>query len=170
MLKNIVLIGMSGAGKTTVGKYIASRLNMEFADTDDIIVFNSGDNIEQIFSKYGEGYFRVLEMQVIDDLKGNEDIVISTGGGVVINRENIDILRENGVIFYLEASIDTLVRNIMLSKEKRPLLDADHLDNSIKAIYNRRKRLYIASADYIIRVDNKSVETIGDEVISIFKN
>ena len=168
--KNIVLIGMSGAGKTTVGKYIASKLNMEFVNTDDIIVLNFGDTIEQIFSKYGEEYFRNLEKKVIEGLKEKENIVISTGGGVVIDEVNIDILKKNGIFVYLEASIDTLVRNVKSSKENRPLLDNDNLYSNIEEIYNKRKRLYISSADYIVQVDNKSIESIGDEVIYILDN
>ena len=169
---NIVLIGMSGAGKTTVGRYISSRLGMKFMDTDDIIVFNTGKTIHDIFGEHGEKYFRDLENKVIESLKSNNGMVISTGGGVVLNKNNIDILNESGNIFLLDANIETLINNIKSSpksKEHRPLLYDHNLDASIKELYNRRKELYFSSADYIIQVNNRTIEDIGSEIIYIFE-
>ncbi len=99
-MKNIVLIGMSGSGKSTVGEYIAKELNSDFLDTDDIIVSNTGKSIEYIFSNYGEEYFRELERLTINSLEHREDMVIATGGGIVLNPKNIERLRHNGIVFY----------------------------------------------------------------------
>jgi shikimate kinase len=170
---NIVLIGMSGAGKTSIGKYISSKLNMKFVDTDDIIISNTGKTIEYIFTIYGEAYFRGLEEKLIYNLKGKEGLVISTGGGVVLSRSNMDILKKDGKIILLDASIDTLAKNIASSssnRNHRPLLNHKDLYNSIKKIYDDRKELYFSNADYIIHVDNKTFETIGDEIIYILNN
>lgn len=172
--KNIVLIGMSGAGKTTIGRYIADRLNMKFIDTDDKIVVDKGREIDYIFDKYGEEYFRVLERRVIKDISMHNRTVISTGGGVVLNRYNIDDLRINGIIFLLQASVDTIFNNIKasyLSDAKRPLLnDGSDLKLRIKELYKEREKLYISSADYIINVNDKTIPMIGNEIIFIFNN
>lgn len=169
-MKNIVLIGMSGVGKTVVGEYISKKLNMKLVDTDDIIVLNNGKSISYIFDHYGEEFFRILEFNVIKELSTKTNAIISTGGGIITNNKNIYYLKENGIIFLLQASLNTLVRNINSSKEKRPLLeDGNNLKNRIESINEKREKLYILSADHIIKVDNKSVGDIGDEVISIFK-
>ena len=169
-LKNIILIGMSGSGKTTVGEFVSKKLNMKFMDTDDIIVFNRDMTIECIFNKYGEKYFRNLEKKVIKEISLKNNIVISTGGGVVLNKANMDALREKGIVFFLKARMDTLVKNIENSfQTHRPLLKNNNkLDYTIKEIYKEREKLYFNNADYIIKIDNKSVEEIGHEIIHIF--
>lgn len=167
--KNIVLIGMSGSGKTVVGQFLSKKLNMKLIDTDDIIVLNSKKTIPYIFSQYGEKKFRDLESKVIDDLSSETGIIISTGGGVVLNKKNIYLLKKKGVLFFLKANMDTLVKNIESSSQThRPLLENNKsLGDRIRNIYKKRKELYISSADYIVKVDRKSVEEIGEEIIYI---
>lgn len=172
--KNIVLIGMSGVGKTTIGKYIAEKNNMEFMDTDDIIVSNNNNSIDNIFETYGEGYFRDLEREVTEDISNNKGMVISTGGGVVLDKQNIYNLKKNGIVFLLSATIDNIFDNMKSSykrDDKRPLLkDSSDLKQSLKKLYEDRKQLYFSSADYIVDVDNRKVSQIGDEIVSIFDN
>ncbi|WP_236914946.1 shikimate kinase [Clostridium sp. Cult2] len=171
--KNIVLIGMSGVGKTGVGKYIANKTKRKFIDTDDMIISFTGETIDDIFSKYGEEYFRFLEKKAIKRVASEKRTVISTGGGVVLNNKNIQLLQSNGIIFLLKASINTMVSNIEStpsSKERRPLLkDSSCLRQRIKKIYKEREKIYLASANQIINVDGKTIEKIGDEIIYIFK-
>lgn len=170
-LKNIVLIGMSGVGKSTIGKYISEKMNMDFLDTDDIIVSNTGKNINYIFDNYGEKCFRELEKLVISTLSQKESIIISTGGGIVLNLINIEKLKKNGIIFFLKGSVETLYQNIIVSKgfkEQRPLLDEKNLKSSIEKIYKARENLYLSSGDYIISVDERTVKEIGDEIIQVF--
>lgn len=171
-MKNIVLIGMSGSGKSTVGEYIAKELNSDFLDTDDIIVSNTGKSIEYIFSNYGEEYFRELERLTINSLEHREDMVIATGGGIVLNPKNIERLRHNGIVFLLNGSIDTLYKNISSPNslnEERPLLKQGDLKLELQKIYNNREELYLNSGEYIIFIDNKTVDEIGNEIISIYK-
>lgn len=167
--ENIVLIGMSGSGKTAVGKFLSKKLNMKLMDTDDIIVLNSKMTIPYIFSEYGEKYFRDLEGKVIDDLSSETGLIISTGGGVVLNKKNIYLLKKKGTLFFLEANIETLVKNIESSSQThRPLLENNKgLWDRIRNIYKKREELYLSSGDYIVKVDNKSVEEIGEEIIYI---
>lgn len=171
---NIVLIGMSGAGKTSIGKNIARKLNMEFIDTDDIIIESTGKSIDFIFKEYGEEYFRQLEKNVIEKVSLYENKVISTGGGVILNEENVNELKKKGVIYYLSASVDTLYKNLSPSikaDNRRPLLKySKDLIEEIRKLYEERESLYISSADYIIEVDGKLADAIGDELISIFNS
>ncbi|HSH35741.1 shikimate kinase, partial [Schnuerera sp.] len=131
------------------------------------------ETIDYIFDRYGEQYFRDLEVKVIKEFSSKKGIVISTGGGVILNFKNIERLKRNGMIFLLDANIDTIVSNIQSSNaslENRPLLkDSDYLDCRIKDIYKERKKLYLSSANYIIKVDKKTCENIGNEIIYIYK-
>lgn len=172
-MSNIVLIGMSGAGKTTIGKYLAKKLNMTLVDTDDIIVKKTGSTIDEIFNNRGEKYFRELEKKVVEEVSKYDSAVITTGGGVVLNRTNIDCLRNNGVIFLLQASIETLYNNLKrdeILNDHRPLLKGPDLKKRLEKLYKERKNLYISSADYIIQVDGKAVDEIGNEIIFIFES
>ena len=172
-MSNIVLIGMSGAGKTTIGKYLAKKLNMTLVDTDDIIVKKTGSTIDEIFNNRGEKYFRELEKKVVEEVSKYDSAVITTGGGVVLNRTNIDYLRNNGVIFLLQASIETLYNNLKrdeILNDHRPLLKGADLKKRLEKLYKERKNLYISSADYIIQVDGKAVDEIGNEIIFIFES
>lgn len=168
-MKNIVLIGMSGVGKTVVGEYISRKNNMKLIDTDDIIEDTSGKTIPYIFKNYGEIHFRKLEFEIIKKLSDKLNTIISTGGGVVLDEDNINSLRTNGIIFFLEANLNTLIKNIKSSREERPLLDeGSSFERKVESISEKRKDLYHSSYDYRVVVDNKSIENIGDEVIHIY--
>lgn len=165
-LSNIVLIGMSGVGKTTVGKALSKKLRMEFIDTDELIEIKTGTTIEDIFSLHGESYFRKLESEVIDELYQRENLIISTGGGIVLNNINIVRLKKRGIILLLESSIGNIVNNIIKSENTRPLLNTDRdIYIKVEAMYNDRKNLYLSSADFIISVDGKSIDEIIYEVL-----
>ncbi len=172
--KNIVLIGMRGAGKSTVGKYIGQKLNMEFIDTDDMIIESTGKTIDRIFEEHGEEFFRFLESDLIKRIYLLERKVIATGGGIILNSNNIQLLKEKGVLFFLSAKVDTLLKNLLsglCTDDRRPLLkNAQNLHETIRNLYISRKNKYLSSADYIIDVDEKPFNLVGDEIISIFKS
>src|SRR5690554_4149804 len=107
-MKNIVLIGMSGAGKSDKGKYLAKKLGWKFIDTDEIIADKYKTSIDNIFCDFGEDYFRDIESDLIKEISSLNNTVISTGGGVVTRAINIDYLRQNGYIFLLLGKIQTL--------------------------------------------------------------
>ena len=102
-MKNIVLIGMSGVGKTTIGKALSKEMKRGFIDTDEIIANEAKLEIQDIFSTYGEDYFRKLESNLIDKISKDNNLIISTGGGIILNGKNIRKLKENGVIILLDA-------------------------------------------------------------------
>src|SRR5690606_38845004 len=120
-------------------------LNRRFVDTDNLIENKKAMKIEEIFKTYGEDYFRKLEFQIVKELYKEENLIISTGGGIVLDSNNITMLKENGIIIFFESSIDNLVNNIKKSTTKRPLLDnGKDIYNDMKIMYNNRKRLYLS--------------------------
>lgn len=172
-MKNIVLIGPSGAGKTSIGKYISNILKIEHIDTDDLVKKQFNMSIEKIFYNYGEDCFRMEEANIVKKIADRDNLVISTGGGVVINKDNIRYLRKNGILFLLTGNIDTLTQNLMSSREQRPLIGCNNIygniHDKIKNIFLQRKDLYINSADYFINIDNRTIEEIGEEIIWIYE-
>ena len=164
-LKNIVLIGMSGVGKTTVGDALSRALNREFLDIDILIEREANISIENIFSIYGEVYFRELESNIVKQIYQDKNLIISTGGGIVLVKDNIDRLRENGIIVLLEGTIDYIINNIKKSKNNRPLLNGVDIQEKVKTIYNNRKELYLSAGDFIVLVNNKSVDEIVYEIL-----
>lgn len=165
-MKNIVLIGMSGTGKTTIGEELSISLNMDFVDTDTLIENKTGISIEKIFSLYGEDYFRKLESEIVRAIYQKKNQVISTGGGIVLNKDNIIKLKKNGVLVLLHASIDTIVKNIEKSKTVRPLLDSgEDTYLRVKSMYRNRKDMYLTYADIIISVEDKPINKIIYEIL-----
>lgn len=167
-MKNIVLIGMSGTGKTTIGKELSQELNREFLDTDILIEKRLGMTIEEIFLEYGEEYFRNLESKIVDEIRKEENLIISTGGGIILREKNIIKLKEKGILILLEASIDNIVKNIKRSSVVRPLINRGKDPyKEVESIYKKRKKIYHAAADYIVYVDNKSINNIVYEILEI---
>ncbi|NLK43640.1 MAG: shikimate kinase [Tissierellia bacterium] len=167
-MKNIVLIGMSGTGKTTIGKELSHQLNREFIDTDILIENRSGITIDEIFAKYGEEYFRDLESRIVFEVGNVDDLIISTGGGIILRKKNIIKLREKGILILLESSIENIVKNIFSSTVKRPLINRGRdIFKEVENMYEERKELYHSAADYIVHVDNKSIKNIVYEILEI---
>ena len=139
---NIVLIGMPASGKTTVGKVLSSKLNKNFVDSDNEIINNENKSIPEIFKDSGEAYFRNVEKSVIKELSMLNSQVISTGGGVILNPENIENLKGNSRIYFLDRPLDKLI-----TTSDRPL-SSNRTD--LEKRYNERYELYKSSADVII--------------------
>lgn len=157
---NIVLIGMPGSGKTTISKMLSEKLNMEVLDTDLLIVKKEQKEISDIFAEKGEKYFREIEREVIKEVSLNHEKIISTGGGVILNKENVLNLKANGLIIYLDRDIDNIVKDL----ENRPL--AKNKDDLIK-LYNERINLYKSSADYSIDNNNELEETVNKIILTV---
>lgn len=145
---NIVLIGMPGCGKSTIGKLLAQSLERDFIDCDDFVEEKSGMTIPEIFEKFGEEEFRKLETRAAIELAKRRDIVISTGGGCVERKENIDAFKEGGVVVFIDRSLENIFSDIDVSG--RPLL-ADKKDR-LNTLYERRYSLYREYCD--VRIDN----------------
>ena len=167
-MKNIVLIGFMGTGKTTNGRRIAKKLNRDFIDTDYYIESENKIKIDELFKRYGEKYFRLLENKAITEISSTTNKVISTGGGTVLVPENVTHLKKNGIIFLLDSSVETICSHLKNSYRKRPLLNKRNCENDVLKLLNERKNLYLSTADYVINVDDKKHYQIVDEIIDIY--
>lgn len=157
---NLVLIGMPGSGKTSIGRLIAERTGRAFCDTDDVFVEENGTAISDFFAEYGEKAFRDSESEIVKRLGEKNGIVIATGGGAVLREENVNALGQNGLIVFLDRDIEKIVPTA-----DRPLGNSR---DAIEKRYRERYPIYCAAAD--IRIEsNNDVETVADEVMKEFE-
>lgn len=163
--KTVALIGMMGAGKTAVGKAIATRLDSPFIDSDQEIVKAANMSIAEIFQRDGEAFFRDKESQIIKRLLENENCILSTGGGAFLNVINRQMIHHKGVSVWLNADIDVLWARVK-NNPSRPLLQTENPFQSLSKLYAERKTIY-ALADISIKSDGQiSVDDMADKVIS----
>ena len=158
MLKTIVLIGMMGSGKTSVGKELAKKLNITFIDIDQEIEKKCQMNISKIFQTKGESFFRKIEENVSCKLINGKPCVISVGGGGFLNKKIRNKIRVNAISIWINTSLDIIYQRLHKSKNKRPLLNYKNLKKSIKENYDKRKPIY-KKANYKIQIksDNKKI-------------
>ncbi|MFQ5975314.1 MAG: shikimate kinase [Candidatus Hydrothermarchaeales archaeon] len=159
-MKNIVLTGFMGAGKSVVGRRLAERLGIEVIDTDNVIEKDSGMIISDIFQGYGEPYFRNLEKEAVKKVSMLNDHVIITGGGVVLKKENIENLRKNGVVIYLYATSKVLYVRVK-DQTHRPLLQVEDPMKTIEKLLAYREPFY---ANHDIKIDTTDIKV--DEVVA----
>lgn len=163
---NIVITGFMATGKTEISKAIAKMSKYELVDTDDMIVQKAGISINEIFDKYGEKYFREMEYEAVCEASKNDNTVIATGGGVVLNIKNIEKLRENGIIFNLSPDFDVICERIEDARKTRPLMRNDSIEE-IKKRFDDRKKFY-DNCDYKIKVINGRTPTsYAEEILKI---
>jgi shikimate kinase len=163
MKTNVAIIGFMGAGKTVVGRALAAKLGKKFVELDELIVARAGKAITQIFAEDGEIKFRELEIAVTKDAAAGENQVIATGGGVILNRINIDRLRQNGIIIYLTVSPGEILRRVA-GDGGRPLLNTPDKEKRIRELLALRKPLYEQAADIKVNTSQRRVEKIVDEI------
>ncbi|WP_029933603.1 shikimate kinase AroK [Thiomicrospira pelophila] len=154
--QSIFLVGPMGAGKSTVGRFLAERLGYEFIDSDHEIEERTGVTIPMIFDIEGETGFRQREMTVIDELTQRPNIVLATGGGVVLAEDNRRALRSRGFVIYLRSSVESLVQRTK-NDRNRPLLQTDDPEKVIRQILEARDPLYMEIADLVIETQQVSV-------------
>ena len=166
---NVILCGMMGAGKTTIGIKIAELTGRRWYDTDGLIVDRYG-KISDIFEYYGEVHFRKLETQIVKELSEQDGLVISTGGGLVLKNENNALLQSNGKIVFLRASLETLNKRLVVDGT-RPLLQAstESISDRLAKLLKERTPIYEHVADYIVDVDGKTPDEIAREIVELFK-
>lgn len=166
-MKNIVLLGFMGTGKTSVGRLLAKRLTRAFIDVDKMIEIACGATINEIFAKYGEEFFREQECEMIASVACYEDAVIATGGGVVLNPDNIARLRRNGILVTLTASPEVILERTS-QRTTRPLLNAPDREETVKMLLEKRTALYKA-ADYVVDTTSGSIGQITQKIIVLLK-
>ncbi len=165
---NIFLIGFMGAGKSTAAKELKERLDMRYAEMDQLIAEEQGMSIPEIFEKYGEGYFRDLESRMLQDLQKEKGIIVSCGGGIVVREENKKYMKESGRVVLLTATPETVYARVKDSTE-RPILNQNMSVEYIAALQEKRRALYAAAADIVVATDGKSPAEIGEEIIEKLK-
>ena len=157
---NIVLIGFMGTGKSSIAPLLANKLKMESIEMDDLIEKKAGKNIETIFKENGEPAFREYEIAVAKDIKDIDNKVISTGGGVILNKIILDYLKTNAKIVGLFASFPTILDRISTNIPRPLFQDKDEA----KKLYDFRKPLYESFADIKVNTDNKSIAELSQEI------
>ena len=164
-MENIVLIGFMCSGKTTIGRILAKKINYTFIDTDHHISKNENLTVGEIFDTKGEEYFRKLETQTVKEFsKSLKGTILSTGGGLPIREENVPFLKEIGRVIFLKASKETVISRLN-PKVERPLLLESNPEEKIENLLNQRNPIYEKVADIEIDTNNKSMESIVEEII-----
>ena len=167
--RNIYLVGPMGAGKSTIGRVLAAELHLSFRDSDKVIDDRTGADIPWIFDMEGEEGFRDRETAVLDELSTGQDVVIATGGGIILRAQNRDTMKVSGYVCYLTASIEQLVERTARDK-KRPLLQVENPRQKIIDLVALRDPLYREAADFVINTDRRSPKLVAQEITSLINS
>ncbi|WP_343189914.1 shikimate kinase AroK [Buchnera aphidicola] len=169
--RNIFLIGPMGAGKSTIGKQLSQKLNMDFYDSDKEIEKRTGANIAWVFDVEGEKGFRIREKKIINELTKKSGIVLATGGGSIESENIRNALSSRGTVVYLNTTIEKQL--IRTNRDKnRPLLNKKNISNRhiLEALAKKRNHLYKNISDFIVDTDNKSAKSIALYIFKKFKS
>ena len=161
-MRNIILVGFMGTGKTTVAKILSKKNNFQLLDMDELIESSENKSISRIFKEEGESYFRGLERSLVKKIAQKKKTIISTGGGIILNPKNIIDFSQSGLVVCLTASAETIFKRIKNDKN-RPLL-IDNKKNQIKKLLHQRCSLY-ESIPFTINTDDLTPEKISEIII-----
>ena len=164
MKNNIALIGFMGTGKTAVGEALAARLGKELVETDALVVEKAGMSIPEIFERDGEIAFREMEIAVIKEIAKKDNIIISCGGGVVLNKINIDRLRNKCIIINLEAA-PSVIAERTAGNDERPLLAVNDRIKEIKELLDYRRPFYERAADIEIDTSDLDIDAVVKKIL-----
>ena len=165
--RSIFLIGMMGSGKSSTGPILAEILKYKYVDLDVLIEKLTKKTIEKVFSDEGEEYFRDLETQCLQEIIKLPSVVVSTGGGVVLKKENWGFLRQ-GIIVWLDINKEIVLNRLNSKDNIRPLLKAN-IDVKYEEIFETRKHIY-AQADLRVEINNEGVKKVAEKILNALKN
>jgi shikimate kinase len=170
MVRNVVLVGFSGAGKTTLGRALAHRLGLEFVDLDDAVEEKYHATIPHIFQKYGESVFRQCEYQTLKEMLKDQGMVIAAGGGTPANQDAMQLMNAHAVTVYVDLPEETLVRRLKNSKKERPLTAALSEEDLVAYVQERlEQRLpYYRMAQLTVKGDEVSAENLYERISHLF--
>ncbi len=163
---NLFLIGPMAAGKSSIGRFLARRLNKQFFDSDEEIEKRTGVDVKWIFDIEGEQGFRQRETAVISELTKYSNIVLATGGGSIVAPENRKYLAKNGIVIYLKVSIPCQLQRLA-TDEKRPLLNVPDRSAVLSKLLEERENLYLKLAQFSVETDERSISAVVQEIISL---
>ena len=169
MKTSVALIGFMGTGKTVVGRVLAEKLNKEFVELDALIEQKAGKSIPEIFQQGGEIAFRELEIEVTREIASKKNLVIACGGGIVLNKINIDRLKQEAVVVYLTASPDAILKRTLSDGETRPLLGVADKTAKIQELLRFRKPFYERAADIKVDTSRLNIDTVVEQIIEKVK-
>lgn len=167
--ENIYLIGLMGAGKTTIGRQLAKALKLPFYDSDKAIEESTGVDISTIFEFEGEEGFRDREQKMIQQLTQKRGIVLATGGGAILREQNRKLLKENGFIVYLQCSVERILERTRRDSQ-RPLLQTDNPKERIESLFAQREPLYLSCADYKIDTGAMQSKTVVNHILEKYRS
>jgi shikimate kinase len=170
-MNNVILIGLSGVGKTTIGKEIANRLSLSFVDTDELIEQREGKSIQQIFEIFGEDYFRKLERRLLISQKFKNSVV-SVGGGMPCFHQNMDRLTQMGRTIYLQISPEKLSERLWLVRKKRPLLKNVKTIEELTCFTSEQldaREVFYKQAEYTLNINDKASCEITEELYTLLE-
>lgn len=162
---NLFLVGPMGAGKTTIGRFLADNLNLEFIDLDAEIEARCGANIPWIFDVEGEAGFRKRESRILEEVTTRSGILLATGGGAVIDESNREILKQRGYVVYLSASVEQLLERTV-NDRSRPLLQVDNPREVIEKLIAERDPLYREVADLVVVTEKRKPQVVAEDIVA----
>ncbi len=162
---NIILVGFMGTGKTVVAQALARKLKMKYVDLDDVIEADAGRSINEIFAESGENHFRYLEKQAAKKISSLDKQVIATGGGVVLDKQNVENLKKNGTMVCLTATPEVIYSSVK-DQRHRPLLNVNKPQEAIKRLLDTRQPYY-AQADFTIDTSGLTVEQAVNKIVKL---
>jgi shikimate kinase len=165
--KNIVLVGMRGSGKSVVGTMLASRLHCDLIPMDALIVYEAEMTIPQIVEKHGWPRFREIEAQVAQKVARLRGTVNATGGGVILDQNNVEALRSSGIVFWLNVSVDNTLRRIGEDPNRPSLTGKASRRDDMLATFKKREPLYRDAAHHIVNTNDKYPRQIVEEILGI---
>jgi len=160
----ILIIGPMASGKSTIGLKLAKRLSLDFVDTDQEVGGRAGAEISWIFDIEGEEGFRIREEEILKEVCLKDEIVISTGGGIIIKEDNRKLISESGVVIYLEVSIQTQLERTLMDKS-RPLLDNEDKEQTLNNLKKQRTPFYEGIANITIKAGDRSNNEVVEEIL-----
>lgn len=166
--ENIYLIGLMGAGKTTIGRQLAKALQVPFYDSDKAIEEQTGVDIPTIFEYEGENGFRSREQNMLEELTQIDGIVLATGGGAILRTENRKVLSENGFVVYLQCSIDKILQRTKRDNQ-RPLLNTDEPRERIETLFAEREEFYLSCADFKIETSAMQSKAVVQNILDAYE-
>ncbi len=164
-MNNIYLVGFMGTGKTAVGKELARKKKLQFVDLDGLIELREKRTISDIFAKNGEPYFRKVEKRVLKEVSKEKEFVVACGGGIVLDKENIKIMKETGIIICLTASPQVILKRTSAYRH-RPLLNVSNPHKQIELLLKLRAPYY-AQADKTIDTSKISIKEVLDKILEL---